>query len=203
VVKKGPFELGRSMRELHYGENGALEYRTSSDTSGFIGLLFEEHIRETTRLKKEGARVMPLEYRYQRDGRRDRTITQQFDWQSGQVTSQVNDTVYQYPLHEDAIDQSAYQVNLMIDLARGERKFNYQVASRKEMRTYDVQHLGDERLETVLGELDTVIIRRNAKETTTLWCANDLHFLPVKIQHKDKNGVFTAYLESVEGLSVP
>jgi len=202
VVKKGPFELGRSVRELSYGENGEIEYHTRSDTSGFIGLLFEEHIRETTRLKRNGAHVMPLEYNYHRDGRRDRVITQQFDWQAGQVTSQVNEAVYEYPLHEQAIDQSAYQVNLMIDLARGEREFNYHVASRKEMRVYDVQHIGDERLDTVLGELDTVIIRRTAKETTTLWCASDLHYLPVKIQHKDKNGTFTAYLESVEGLAL-
>ena len=202
VVKKGPFELGSSVRELRYHANGELEYLTRSDTGGFIGLLFEEHIRETTRLRQNGERVMPLEYRYQRDGRRDRTITQQFDWQAGQVTSQVNDAVYSYALQDGAIDQSAYLVNLMTDLANGKREFNYRVASRKELRTYDVQHLGDERLNTVLGELDTVIIQRKAKETTTLWCAADLHFLPVKIRHEDKNGVFTAYLESVEGLQL-
>jgi hypothetical protein len=203
VVKKGPFELGRSVRELRYAENGELEYLTSSDTSGLVGFLFEEHIQETTRLKQNGARVIPLEYRYRRDGRRDRTITQQFDWQAGHVTSRVNETVFEYPLHEGAIDQSAYQVNLMIDLAKGDREFEYHVASRTEMRTYDVQYLGDERLDTALGELDTVIIQRNAKESTTLWCASALHYLPVKISHKDKNGVFTAYLESVEGLALP
>ena len=203
VVKKGPFELGRSMRELRHGENGELEYLSRSDTSGFIGVLFEEHISETTRLKQNGERVMPLEYRYERDGRRDRVITQQFDWEAGEVTSQVNEAVYTYPLQDGAIDQSAYQVNLMIDLANGVRDFDYRVASRQEMRTYDVQVLGDERLDTVLGELDTVVIQRNANETTTLWCAADLHYLPVKIRHEDKNGTFTAYLESVEGLALP
>jgi len=29
-----------------------------------------------------------------------------------------------------------------------------------------------------------------------------LHFLPVKIQHEENGGVFTAYLDSVEGLKL-
>ena len=33
-----------------------------------------------------------------------------------------------------------------------------------------------------------------------MWCAYDLHFLPVKIQHEEDGNTFTAYLESVEGL---
>ena len=66
------------------------------------------------------------------------------------------------------------------------------------MRVYDIEHLRDERIDTVLGGLDTVVIRRSAKQTTTMWCASDLHFLPVKIQHEEKGGVFTAYLQSVK-----
>lgn len=203
VVKKGPFKLGHSVRELRYGEDGELVFYSASDSSGLVGLLFDEKIRETTRLKQDGERLVPLEYQYRRDGRRNRTISQQFDWKAGNVTSRINDAVVTYALHPDALDQSGYQVNLMIDLAQGKRDISYQVARRGEMRIYDIQHLGDERLDTVLGKLDTVVIRRKAKQTTTMWCANDLNFLPVKIQHEEKGKVFTAYLESVEGLPLP
>ncbi|MGB5261680.1 MAG: DUF3108 domain-containing protein [Gammaproteobacteria bacterium] len=203
VVKKGPFALGHSTRELRYGENRELVFVSSSDASGLVSLLFSEQIRETSRLKQDGERVMPLAYEYQRKGRRDRIISQQFDWKAGSVTSQINDAVYTYALHPDALDQSGYLVNLMIDLAKGARDISYNVARRGEMRTYDIEHLRDERLDTVLGELDTVVIQRKAKQTTTMWCAYDLHFLPVKIQHEEKGGVFTAYLESVEGLQRP
>jgi len=203
VVKKGPFELGRSLRELQNGADGELVFRSDSDTTGMAGLLISEHIRQTTRLKLDGAHVIPLEYRYQRDGRKDSTITQQFDWKQGNVTSQVNEAVYKYPLQQDAIDQSAYQISLMIDLAKGEREFRYHVAGKTDMRTYAISHVGDERIETVFGELDTVVIQRKDKQTTTMWCAYDLHFLPVKIQHEERGGVFTAYLESVEGLAIP
>lgn len=198
VVKKGPFKLGHSVRELRHGENGELTFYSSSESTGFVSLLFSEDIQETSRLRQVGERIMPLEYQYRREGRRNRTIAQQFDWQAGNVTSKVNETVHEFALHEDALDQSGYQVNLMVDLARGERDISYHVARRDEMRVYDIEHLRDERIDTVLGELDTVVIRRSAKQTTTMWCAGDLHFLPVKIQHEEKGGVFTAYLQSVE-----
>jgi hypothetical protein len=147
--------------------------------------------------------VQPLEYLYQRDGRKNSTFSQQFDWEEGYVTSRVNEKVYRFKLDPGAIDQSAYQISLMIDLAKGERVFHYHVAGKSGMRTYDISHVGDETINTVYGDLDTVVIQRKDKQITTMWCADDLHFLPVKIQHEEKGMVFTAYLESVEGLAVP
>ena len=202
-VKKGPIVLGRATHELRNGADGELEYLSGSDSTGLVELLYSDHIRETTRLKQEGARLVPLEYTYRRNGKRNRTISQQFDWKAGRVTSHVDDRVYEYPLPPDAIDQSAYQVSLMVDLAKGEREFHYPVAGKSGMRVYDIRHVGDERIKTVYGELNTVVIQRKEKQITTMWCAYDLHFLPVKIQHEENGSVFAAYLESVEGMPVP
>jgi len=203
VVKKGPFELGRSSRELAYGTDGEPVFISNSDTTGLAGLFVSEHIRQTTQMKQDGPRVVPLEYSYQRKGRNDDSISQQFDWDKGYVTSQVNEAVYRYPLPRDALDQSGYQVALMVDLAMGGREFSYHVAGKRKIRTYEIKYVGDEPIETVLGKLNTVVIQRKDERTTTMWCAYDLHFLPVKIQHEEKGVVFTAYLESVEGLTVP
>lgn len=203
VVKKGLFEFGHAVRELQYGSDSELVFSTGSDTTGMAELLHSDHIRETTRLKQGNAGVMPLEYRYERNGKRNRTMSQQFDWEQGSVTSRIDEVVYEYPFPRDVVDQSAYQVSLMVDLAKGGREFNYPVAGKKAMRTYEIQHVGDERIKTVLGELNTVVIQRKTKRKTTMWCAYDLHFLPVKIQHEEKGSTFTAYLESVEGLQKP
>jgi hypothetical protein len=203
VVKKGPFVLGHATHELQYGTDGELVFLSGSDTTGLADLLYSDHIRETTHLQHDGTRLVPKEYQYRRNGKRNQTISQQFDWKQASVTSHVDEAVYEYPLSPGTIDQSAYKVSLMIELAKGNREFSYPVAYKNKMRTYDIKHLGDERLETALGELNTVVLRRKTKRTTTMWCAYDLHFLPVKIQHEEKGGVFTAYLESVEGLQVP
>lgn len=200
IIKKGPFELGRSSRELSYGDNGELVFRADSQSTGLVSLFYSEDIRETTRMQQIDGRVVPIEYKYQRDGRRKRTITQQFDWASGNVTSQVDSTVYEFALDEHALDQNGYQVNLMIDLAKGLRDISYPVARKNKMRVYEISHIRDERLETVLGGLDTVVIQRKEDKTTTMWCAPDLYYLPVKIQHEEDGSVFTAYLHSVAGM---
>lgn len=203
LVKKGPIELGRATHELKYVPGGELVYESGSDTTGLADLLFSDHIRETTRLKQDGANLLPLEYRYNRSGKRKRTMSQEFDWTLGKVISRVDDTVTEYPLPPHTLDPSGYQVSLMLDLAKGERKFTYPISGKNDIRSYDIEHIGDEHIDTVLGKLNTVVIQRNDKRITTMWCAYDLHFLPVKIQHEEKGGVFTAYLESVEGLAMP
>jgi hypothetical protein len=200
IIKKGPFELGRSSRELSYGDNGELVFRADSQSTGLVSLFYTEKIAEVTRMKQVDGRVVPVEYQYRRDGRRKRTISQQFDWASGHVTSRVNDTVYEFALQEHALDQSGYQVNLMIDLEKGLRDISYPIARKNKMRVYEISHVGDERIETVLGAINTVVIQRKEDKVTTMWCAPDLHYLPVKIQHEEDGSVFTAYLHSLAGM---
>jgi hypothetical protein len=202
AVKKGPLVMGHSVRELEYASDGGLVFRSASDTSGLADLLLSEHIQEISYLQKNAQRIRPYRYEYLREGRRNRRISQQFDWQEGSVTSKVDGKIYDYPVPPLTFDANGYQVNLMVDLASGVRDIDYSIAGSKRLRTYDIRHIGDEQIQTVLGKLDTVVIRHKASQTTTLWCAKDLHFLPVKIEHQENGGTFTAYLESVTGLGV-
>jgi Protein of unknown function (DUF3108) len=203
VVRKGPLELGRATHELQYAPGAALVFLSGTDTTGLAELLFSDHIRETTHLKQDATRVEPVEYQYVRSGKRNREVSQQFEPDQGKVISRVDGQVYEYPLSGPVIDQSAYLVSLMIDLAAGGRNFSYQVAGNKDVRTYDIRHVRDEVVDTKLGKLRTVVLQRNDKQVTTMWCAVDLHFLPVKIQHEEDGSVFTAYLDSVSGITLP
>ena len=202
VVRKGPLELGRATHELRYDANGDLVFLSRSDTTGLADLLVSDHIRETTLLKHDADRLLPLEYHYQRSGKRSRTISQRFDWTRNVVSSDIDQHHYDIPLVPGTMDPSAYQISLMTDLARGERNFLYHVVGKHDIDTWDIKHIRDETVDTVLGRLDTVVIQRNDRQITTMWCAPRLHFLPVKIQHDENGGVFTAYLDSVEGLKL-
>ena len=61
IIKKGPFELGRSSRELSYGDNGELVFRTDSQSAGLVSLFYSEQISETTRMQQADGRVVPIE----------------------------------------------------------------------------------------------------------------------------------------------
>ena len=59
----------------------------------------------------------------------------------------------------------------------------------RELRLY--APVGDETLDSPLGPLKTLHIRRGHKsgeDETDIWLATDYHYLPVKIRLTDKNG---------------
>lgn len=199
VVKKGPLELGRSVRELQQGEDGQLVFRSSSDTTGLANMLLDEHIREAAYLRWDGRHALPVKYEYSRNGKRTRRIAQQYDWQAGRVTSRLDDRVFEYEIPAVTYDTAGYQVSLMIDLAESVRDLEYSIAASKGLRTWDIRHVGNEVVTTPLGRLDTVVIQRRTDQVTTMWCAPGLHYLPVKIEHEEDGMTFTASLLSLTG----
>jgi hypothetical protein len=65
--------------------------------------------------------------------------------------------------------------------------------------------VGEETLKTALGEIDTLKFTRvkniDSKRKTTLWCSPKLGYLPVQIEHVDKDGsTFTAVLRRLKGI---
>jgi hypothetical protein len=203
VVKKGPLVLGHAMRELQHAEDGQLVFVSTSDTSGLADMLINDHIRETSYLRQDGGHLLPVKYEYRRNGKRTRSISQQYDWQQDSVISHLDERVFEYPIPDVTYDPNGYQVSLMIDLAGGANDLDYNIAGSKRLKTYDIRHIGDEQVKTPLGRLDTVVIQRKTDQITTMWCAPALHYLPVKIEHEEDGITFTASLESVSGPIVP
>lgn len=199
AVKKGPLELGRSVRELKQTPDGQFVFSSSSDTTGLADMLLDEHIRETARLRWNGQHLQPESYEYSRNGKRTRRISQAFDWQAGRMTGRLDERVIEYALPPVTYDSAGYQVSLMIDLADGVRDLEYSIASSKALSTWEIRHVGNEAVATPLGKLDTVVIQRRSDQVTTMWCAPSLHYLPVKIEHEENGMTFTARLQSVTG----
>jgi hypothetical protein len=67
-----------------------------------------------------------------------------------------------------------------------------------------MREMGVETLETALGTLKTLKIRRLRDQDdgeATLWCASALGFLPVKLEHRDRDGrLVSMYIQSIEGM---
>ena len=63
---------------------------------------------------------------------------------------------------------------------------------------------GEEIINTPLGKLKTIKLTRhkpNSRRETTLWCALDLHYLPVKVENIEKDDKITvAIIQSLQGL---
>lgn len=199
-VHKG-IKIGEAVRRFENRGDGKLFYESDSKTTGFIALLVNEDIVEKSWFTFDGKQTVPEKYLYQRDGRKNRTIEQRFEWDKGVAVSRYDDESKEIELVPGAVDQNMYQLSLMVDLKRGLRNMEYPIVRKDKLKVFPIRHLRNERIETPLGTFETVVIQRWEKTSqTTMWCAEALQFLPVRIEHVEKDDKFTAKIQRVEGL---
>jgi hypothetical protein len=78
------------------------------------------------------------------------------------------------------------------------------VADGGKVKTYRLKVVGEERVETVLGPLHTLVVERRRDEDdefTVVWCAPALRYLPVQVEHREDEGTVRLTLTGVDGLS--
>jgi hypothetical protein len=202
TIEKGFLEIGKAKRIFKRNDKGKHVYISESRTTGVIAVFLEENIVETTHFEYINGDVRPLNYTFKRKGIEDEKVTQKFDWQKHTVDSRVNGKQYNFEMVDGTLDKSVYQFSLMIDLGHHADALEYAIAERKKLKMYPIQVLGEETIDSPLGRIKTVKIRRKDKRVeTVMWCAESLHYLPVKITHTENGSDFTAVLQKVKGLS--
>lgn len=200
------FEIGVTRWSLAPLEGGRFEYRSHSEAVGMAKLLRDERIFERSVWRFVDGSLRPLRYDYSRSGgKRERDVKVRFDWKRGEVVSTVNGESRRAPLAPGTLDKLVYQLALMRDLADGMREARYTVADGSKVKTYRLRVLRTERLDTVLGALDTVVVERSREDDereTLVWCAPALRYLPVRVEHREKDGTLYLDLTGVEGIAL-
>lgn len=204
TVKKGSFTIGETKRTLTAkGENSYL-FESVTRPMGLAKLLTNGQVieRSTWRFNPQGQQ-QPLEYTFFNNSeKKKRNVRLNFNWDKQTVTNTINGEPWKMPLVDGAQDKLLYQLLLMRELARGKTKFSYPVADGGKLKTYTLKILGTENIRTPLGRFETVrVLRVHGKRKTTLWCAKQLNYLPVRIeQRKGDHSPVNAILTSVTGL---
>lgn len=199
VIEKGFVELGRATRTFKKTPNGTYLYVSDSHATGIASLFVRERVVQTTEFSMEGGQARPLTYKYENN--KGLRVNQTYDWKNKRVHSVRNDEVYDYDIPSNTHDQNIYQFNLMLDLATGKRDMVYPMAENKRLEQYDIRFLGEKVLDTHFGKQPVLVTRSQHKsETTTVWSAKSLYFLPVRIDREESSISFTARLVSLTGI---
>ena len=198
-------KVARTRWSLEPGAGGTYVSTSRTETAGVLSLLRSEVRVERSEWTHAGNRLQPLAYRYVRTGRKPREIEIKFDWEANVAFHDSSGTTWRLPVPPGTMDKFSYIFAMMRDLSRGERHLEYTIADGgRRLKRYVLAGVGEERIETALGTFDTTIIRRdrkNSKRRTTLWCAKELGFLPVKIVHLERDGKsVTLRIESLSGI---
>jgi len=194
--------MRRSFTRLPGGE---YFYLSETNTIGLASLLYKDRIVEQSTWQLDNGKIKPVQYSYDRSGgKKLRKVTIEFDWNTGTISTSVNGDAWHMPVRDNIMDKLLYQLAIMHDLLQGKKNIDYVIADGGKIKTYHFEFLGEEQLKTPLGEFMTLKLERhkpNTRNKTTLWCAQILNYLPVKVENIEKNGrKTTAIIESVTGM---
>ena len=163
------------------------------EPKGLAGLLTSGDIVESSLFVVNDDGVRPQIYSSDDGISRDKTkMDFVFDWDAQRVSGTVNGEQYEYPLDNDFHDRVSIQYALMHDLMADTPTAEYVLMDGDELKQLEISNIGKKRIKVPLGSFDAVGIQHQAagsKRITTLWCAEELGFLPVLIEQRRKGKV--------------
>lgn len=208
VVEVHGITVGVTEVSLTPLDEGRAVYQSRSTTAGLLSLFRSDRVLERSELRyRPHGELRPLAYRYERRGSKRKTVTIDFDWDAEVARNTEGDRTWRFEVPDGTLDKLSYMLAVMRDLERGQRELRYPINARGRLTTYHLQVVGEERLRTRLGTLRTLKVERirspEDPQETTVWCAERLHYLPVKIVDRDEDGtVTTLRIRALDGLGV-
>lgn len=203
TLSRSGITVGETIRTLSPAPNGEFIYQSVAHATGLLARFLKDEIVERSRWVYQDDSIRPLSFITQRHGGKKERITRQiFDWEKRIATHTRDGISSQIPLAAHTQDKLSYQILLMHDLKKGMKHLEYTIAESDKSNIYRFAILGEEVLTTALGTLRTLKIQRIGDErNTTVWCAVNLHYLPVKLeQHSDDDGHLELKIVSVQGM---
>lgn len=205
-VTKGVMSVGSTKRTLQDKGNGQFVFESVTKPGGIAKLFTRGKVVERSHWRLNDNRLVPHEYTYKNSSDQKRDVKLLFNWEQNEVTNIINGDPWKMELEDNTLDKLLYQLAIMYDLTDGKTNLIYKVADGGAMKTYDIKITGMERVSIDLGDFDTVkVVVTKSTRLTTLWCAKELQFLPVRIEQrkKDDDVPVTANLIELEGIPLP
>jgi len=199
------FELAEMKRSIKQLPSGEYLYRSDTKTIGIVSVFYKDRIIEESKWHIEEGQLYPLHYTYTRKkSDRNRHVNIEFDWDKKIILNRVNDNLWKMPLEKGMLDKLLYQYAIMRDLPVKRFPITYSIADGGKMKSYHMERLGNEKVDTPLGKLHTVKlqnIKPGDDRKLIIWCAPKFKYLPVKVEHTEDNGrVTTAIIQKLEGI---
>lgn len=142
--------------------------------------------------------VQPIRFQSVDSIRKDPDVDLTFDWSSNEVNGTVGDENVLLQLEGIAHDSVSIQYELMHDLMNGGPDKQYVLFDIDKMRVANVSIAAEKQIKTKAGTFTAIGVqhqKEGSSRITTLWCAEELDYLPVVIeQHRKGKLKFRATL---------
>ncbi len=158
---------------------------------GLSKLFASGSVTEAAEFAIEDGDVVPL--RYESDDTLDDDEEEhariRFDWQANEATGTFNDEPLVTPLERLTHDRISIQYALMHDLSNDSVDDRYRMFEPEKLRQVNVRLVGTKTVKVPAGRFEAIGIQHQAEGSSraiTLWCVEELGFLPVIIEQHRK-----------------
>jgi len=175
-------------------------YSSVNSARGIFRMAFPDALSQKSTFRIIEDRVEPM--LFEGSDEKERPINLTFDWQKKRVTGVAKERAVDLELPDGAQDAMSLQIASLRNLASGDLKGTVWMIDATKLKEYEVHLEGNARIDTELGELDTIIYtskRHNSESYTRTWVAPALGYLPVKAERIDgKKVLITLLIQSVD-----
>ncbi len=187
AVQFGSMTIGEG-RDIFEHENGRYRVRSESKTVGLASVYRLDVKRESRgRIDAEGLR--PEFFEEIRNGKPKRRVD--FDWSKRQATLFDGERTKVVELPDNTWDSTSFGYNFAFAQPRPS-DFPVNLTDGRRISDYRYAVLGNERIETKIGPLDTLHVKKvqepGDKRGLEVWLAQAHHNLPVRIRYISKDG---------------
>jgi len=208
LLRNDNLKLGEVKRTTTVQPDGTIKFESHSKTTGLAALFIKDQIAEHSIFTLNHNTIQPLHYLYDRTGgKRAHTTKLDFDWPTKSIKNAIEGEEWNLEISQKTQDKLSYQLQLMLDLQAGLTTFSYPVADDGILKEYRFTLLGEETIQTSIGEIEAIKLKReraaDSKRKLTIWFAKSLRYLPVRIkQGKDDKAFITLEIKQTKGIQL-
>ena len=163
-------------------EPGRYVYTWTITAHGIFRIAYRDDLIQTSWFSIDADHVRPAKY-HAVDG--PSTVDLQFDWGSRRARGTSETKAVDLPLKDGIQDVMSIQVEVMLDLKRGDLPNTFQIIDKDELKDFIYTQEGTAKIRTAIGTLDTVIVssrRSGNNRSLRMWFAPSLGFVPVQAE---------------------
>jgi hypothetical protein len=179
---------GQLNTELRRTENGYIANHVIRPT-GMSRIITRGTMDVTSEFDDLPDGVKPVRFQAVDTIRDDPDVDLRFDWTTNEAVGTVGDEDVRLQLNGIAHDSVSIQYELMHDLLTGSNDDQYTLFDIDKLKIANVTNVGEKAVKTKAGKFMAVGIqhqKEGSSRTTTLWCVEELGYLPVIIEQHRK-----------------
>jgi hypothetical protein len=191
---KGVTAAGSTV-ELKRIDANLYTYSSVNAARGIFRMAFPDAVAQKSTFRVIDNQVVPM--LFEGSDEKERPINLSFDWQKKRVTGVAKERAVDLELPDGTQDAMSLQIASLRNLAAGTLKGTVWMIDATKLKEYELQLEGNARIETAVGELDTIVYtsrRPGSEKLTRTWVAPALGYLPVKAQRLDGRKVLITLL---------